>query len=91
MGKIKYTIPTGEVIELDIDDALEIDFTTPKGIATYQEIIFFKDQTKKWDNTDLAETEDTLKFLDEVIKKEVSLEEFEEDIYKQLLKDKDLL
>lgn len=91
MGNIKYTLGTGEVIEIDLLDALDIDFTTPKGKAAYQEIIYFKDNVKKWDNTDLAETEDMLKFFDTPKIKNVSLEEFEEDIYKESLKDQDLL
>ena len=51
----------------------------------------FGDSVKKWDNADLAESEDTLKFFDDIKIKDVSLEEFEEDIYKQILKDQDLI
>ena len=88
---MKIQLITGETVDIDIDDYLSMDFTTPEGKAACQDILNYKEFVKKWDNADLAETEDMLKFLDEVIKKEVSLEEFEEDIYKQLLKDKDLL
>lgn len=86
---LKITIPTGEVIEVDFDDWMEVDFSTKKGKAAYQEILYFKDNVKKWNNTDLAEIEDELKLFDKEI--DISLEEFEEDIYKQILKDEDLL
>lgn len=89
---LKITLPTGETIEVDADDWLSVDFDTPKGKAIYQEIVYFKDSVKNWANTDLAEIEDELKFFDkekEII--DASLEEFEEDIYKQILKDEDLL
>lgn len=89
---IKYQLPTGEVIELDVDDYLDIDKTTIHGKQVLQDILNFKDAAKKWDNADLAETEDSLKFIDKEQKIiDVSLEEFEGDIYKQVLKDKDLL
>jgi hypothetical protein len=89
---IKYQLPTGEVIELDVDDYLDIDNTTIDGKKVMQDILNFKDTAKKWDNADLAESEDSLKFIDKEQKIiDVSLEEFEGDIYKQILKDKDLL
>ena len=82
----------GEVIEVDIDDYLSMDFTTIEGKATCQDILNCKDSVKKWVSTDLAESEDTLKFFDKDEKViDTSLEEFEEDIYKQILKDEDLL
>lgn len=84
---IKYQLPTGEVIELELDDYLEIDNTTTKGKETMQEILFYKDFVKRWENSDLAEIEDTLKFTDEAII-DISLTEFEGDIYNQVLKDK---
>lgn len=88
---LKITLPTGETIEVDADDWLSVDFNTPKGKAVYQEIVYFKDSVKNWDNVDLAETEDTMKFFDDIKIKDVSLEEFEEDIYKSILKDNDLI
>ena len=87
----KIQIMTGETLEVDIEDYLAMDFTTPEGKAACQEIIFFKDYVTKWDNSDLAESEDMLKFFDDIKIKDVSLEEFEEDIYKQILKDQDLI
>ena len=88
---LKITLPTGETIEVYADDWLSVDFNTPKGKAVYQEIVYFKDSVKNWANTDLAEIEDELKFFDDIKIKDVSLEEFEEDIYKSILKDEDLL
>ena len=89
---LKITLPTGETIEVDADDWLSVDFNTPIGKAVYQEIVYFKDSVKNWANTDLAEIEDELKFFDKDEKViDTSLEEFEEDIYKQKLQDEDLL
>jgi hypothetical protein len=89
---LKITLPTGETIEVDADDWLSVDFNTLKGKAVYQEIVYFKDSVKNWANTDLAEKEDELKFFDKDEKViDTSLEEFEEDIYKQKLQDEDLL
>ena len=88
---LKITLPTGETIEVDADDWLSVDFNTPKGKAIYQEIVYFKDSVKNWANTDLAEMEDVLKFFDDIKIKDVSLEDFEEDIYKQKLQDEELL
>lgn len=88
---MKIQLITGETVDIDIDDYLAMDFTTPDGIAACQEILNCKDFVKKWENSDLAETEDILKFFDDVKIKDVSLEEFEEDIYKETLKDKDIL
>jgi hypothetical protein len=89
---IKYQLPTGEVIELDIDDYLDIDMTTIQGKQAIQDIINFKDTVKKWDSADAAELEDSLKFIDKEAKIiDISLEEFEGDIYKEILKDKDIL
>jgi hypothetical protein len=88
---LKITLATGETIEVDYDDYEKVDFTTPEGKAVYQEIIFYKDSVKNWANTDLAEIEDELKFFDNEKEIDISLEEFEEDIYKQILKDEDLL
>ena len=87
---MKIQLITGETVDIDIDDYLSMDFTTPTGKAAYQDILNYKDNVKKWDNADLAESEDTMKFFDDDIKiKDVSLEEFEEDIYNEILKDLD--
>lgn len=89
---LKVTLATGETIEVDYEDYEKVDFFTPQGKAVYQEIIFYKDSVKNWANTDLAEIEDELKFFDKDEKViDTSLEEFEEDIYKQKLQDEDLL
>jgi len=88
---MKIQIMTGETVDIDIDDYLAMDFTTPDGKAACQDILNFRDFVKKWDNADLAEFEDTLKFFDDIKIKDVSLEEFEEDIYKSILKDNDLI
>jgi hypothetical protein len=89
---MKIQLITGETVDIDIDDYLAIDFTTPEGKAACQDILNYKDFVKKWDNPDLAESEDILKFFDDDIKiKDVSLEEFEEDIYKEILKNNDLI
>ena len=89
---MKIQLITGETVDIDIDDYLAMDFTTPDGKAAYQDILNYKDFVKKWDNSDLAESEDTMKFFDDDIKiKDVSLEEFEEDIYNEILKDNDLI
>ena len=88
---MKIQLITGETVDIDIEDYLAMDFTTIEGKAVCQEILCFKDYVTKWDNSDLAESEDTLKFFDDIKIKDVSLEEFEEDIYKQILKDQDLI
>ena len=88
---MKIQLITGETVDIDIDDYLAMDFTTPEGKAACQDILNYRDSVKKWDNADLAESEDTLKFFDDIKIKDVSLEEFEEDIYKQILKDQDLI
>ena len=88
---MKIQLITGETVDIDIDDYLAMDFTTPDGKAACQDILNFRDFVKKWDNADLAEFEDTLKFFDDIKIKDVSLEEFEEDIYKAILKDNDLI
>ena len=88
---MKIQLITGETVDIDIDDYLAMDFTTPDGKAACQDILNFRDSVKKWDNADLAESEDTLKFFDDIKIKDVSLEEFEEDIYKSILKDNDLI
>jgi hypothetical protein len=88
---LKITLITGEVVEVDIDDYLAMDNTTPEGKAAIQEILYYKDFVKKWESTDLAESEDEMKFFDGEKIKDTSLEEFEEDIYKQKLQDEDLL
>ena len=88
---MKIQLITGETVDIDIDDYLAMDFTTPDGKAACQDILNFRDFVKKWDNADLAEFEDTLKFFDDIKIKDVSLEEFEEDIYKEILKDNDLI
>lgn len=88
---MKIQLITGETVDIDIDDYLAMDFTTPEGKAACQDILNYRDSVKKWDNADLAESEDTLKFFDDIKLKDVSLEEFEEDIYKEILKDNDLI
>jgi hypothetical protein len=88
---MKIQLITGETVDIDIDDYLAMDFTTPDGKAACQDILNYRDSVKKWDNADLAESEDTLKFFDDIKIKDVSLEEFEEDIYKSILKDNDLI
>ena len=88
---MKIQLITGETVDIDIDDYLAMDFTTPDGKAACQDILNYRDSVKKWDNADLAESEDTLKFFDDIKIKDVSFEEFEEDIYKSILKDNDLI
>ena len=88
---MKIQLITGETVDIDIDDYLAMDFTTPDGKAACQDILNYRDSVKKWDNADLAESEDTLNFFDDIKIKDVSLEEFEEDIYKAILKDNDLI
>lgn len=88
---MKIQLITGETVDIDIDDYLAMDFTTPEGKAACQDILNYRDSVKKWDNADLAESEDTLKFFDDIKIKDVSLEEFEEDIYKEVLKNQDLI
>lgn len=88
---MKIQLITGETVDIDIDDYLAMDFTTPDGKAACQDILNYRDSVKKWDNADLAESEDTLKFFDDIKIKDVSLEEFEEDIYKEVLKNQDLI
>jgi hypothetical protein len=88
---MKIQLITGETVDIDIDDYLSMDFTTPTGKAACQDILNYRDSVKKWDNADLAETEDTMKFFDDIKIKDVSLEEFEEDIYKAILNDNDLI
>ena len=87
---MKIQLITGETVDIDIDDYLAMDFTTPDGIAACQEILNCKDFVKKWENSDLAETEDTLKFFDDIIIKDILQDDFEEDIYKEKLRDEDL-
>jgi len=61
---LKYQLPTGEVIELDLDDYLDIDKYTLEGKRVYQEILCNKNTNKLWESSDLAELEDSLKFFD---------------------------
>lgn len=88
---MKIQLITGETVDIDIDDYLSMDFTTPQGKAACQDILNYKDFVKKWDNSDLAEVEDMLKFFDEIKIKDIPQEEFEEDIYKEKLRDEDML
>jgi hypothetical protein len=88
---MKIQLITGETVDIDIDDYLSMDFTTIEGKAVCQDILNYKDNVKKWDNSDLAESEDILKFFDDIKIKDVSLEEFEEDIYKEILRNEDML
>ena len=88
---MKIQLITGETVDIDIDDYLSMDFTTPEGKAACQDILNYRDSVKKWDNSDLAEIEDMLKFFDEIKIKDIPQEEFEEDIYKEKLRDEDML
>ena len=88
---MKIQLITGETIDIDIDDYLAMDFTTPEGKSACQDILNYKEFVKKWDNADLAETEDSLKFFDDIKIIDIPQEEFEEDIYKEKLRDEDLL
>lgn len=88
---MKIQLITGETVDIDIDDYLAMDFTTPEGKAACQDILNYRDSVKKWDNSDLAEIEDMLKFFDEIKIKDIPQEEFEEDIYKEKLRDEDML
>ena len=63
---MKIQLITGETVDIDIDDYLAMDFTTPEGKAACQDILNYRDSVKKWDNSDLAEIEDMLKFFDEI-------------------------
>lgn len=87
---MKYSLPTGEVVDIDIEDILEIDFKTTKGKQVFQEIMQHKDHVKKYLDFDDAIENDSLKFIDkEEIEKTIdTLEEFESDLYLQSLKDK---
>lgn len=87
---MKYSLPTGEVVDIDIEDILEIDFKTTKGKQVFQEIMHHKDHVKKYLDFDDAIENDSLKFIDkEEIEKTIdTLEEFESDLYLQSLKDK---
>lgn len=78
---MKYSLPTGEVVDIDLDDILEIDFNTTKGKQVLQEILHLKDRVKKYNDFDEAIENDSLKFLD-VIKadKQELEEELEEEI-----------
>jgi hypothetical protein len=61
---MKYSLPTGEVVDIELDDILEIDFKTTKGKQVFQEIMFYKDSVKKFKDFDDAIDNDSLKFLD---------------------------
>ena len=77
---MKYSLPTGEVVDLDLDDILEIDFTTIKGKETIQEIYYMKDRIKKYTDFDEAIEFDTLKFFDKEKPSPKSVNELDEDI-----------
>lgn len=100
---MKYSLPTGEVVDIDIDDILEIDFTTIKGKQVMQEILHYKDKVKHYKDFDDAIDNDSLKFLDIVKgdKEELalsqeeleesstdSLEDFERELYLEILREK---
>ena len=70
---LKYTLITGEVVELEIDDVLEIG-TSPE---VMQEILYYKDHIKKWADADEACQFDDLKFIDK------DEEDFDYDLYWQ--------
>lgn len=89
---MKYSLPTGEVIDLDIDDILDIDFTTVRGKETLQTIYSMKDRIKKYSDFDEAIHNDSLKFFDKEKKiledgfeEELDQEENEEDFEKSSL------
>lgn len=86
---LKYQLPTGEVIELDLEDYLDIDNSTLEGKRVYQEILCNKNSNKLWENSDLAELEDSLKFFDIDIEiKSISEDEKEiNEIFKDSLGD----
>ena len=56
---MKIQLITGETVDIDVDDYLAMDFTTPEGKAACQDILFYKDFVKKWENSDLAEISST--------------------------------
>lgn len=66
---LKYTLITGEVIELFIDDILEIDKDNP---SVMQEILCNKNNTLLWADIESACKNDEFKFFD--------LNKLEEDI-----------
>lgn len=76
---MKYSLPTGEVVDIDLEDILEIDFTTIKGKQVLQEILHHKDKVKKYKDFDDAIENDSLKFLDIVKMDKEELEELEEE------------
>lgn len=83
---MKYSLPTGEVVDIDLDDILEIDFTTVKGKQVLQEILHHKDKVKKYKDFDDAIENDSLKFLDIVTDKE-ELEELDDELEINSLED----
>jgi hypothetical protein len=100
---MKYSLPTGEVVDIDIDDILEIDFTTTKGKQVMQEIIHLREKVKHYKDFDDAIDNDSLKFLDitkadmeeleeelnEFNDKEInSLEDYERDLFYSSIKEK---
>lgn len=87
---MKYSLPTGEVVDIDIEDILEIDFKTIKGKQVFQEIMHHKDHVKKYLDFDDAIENDSLKFIDKEEQEKTidSLEEFEAEIYLDILKEK---
>jgi hypothetical protein len=83
---MKYSLPTGEVVDIDIEDILSIDFTTIHGKQVMQEITIHKDYVKHWQDTDDADINDSLKFSDEPEPEEDA--PYDVDIYQQVLKEK---
>ena len=43
---MKIQLITGETVDIDIDDYLAMDFTTPEGKAACQDILNFRDFVK---------------------------------------------
>lgn len=76
---MKYSLPTGEVVDIELDDVLEIDFTSPRGKQVLQEIIHHKDRVKKYADFDDAIENDSLKFLDIVKEDKSELEELDDE------------
>ena len=74
--KVKYNLPTGKVVLLDIEDILAIDSSTPEGIEAMQTIINSVDNTKTWDDFDDAILNDSPRYSEKDI---ILPEEPEED------------
>lgn len=69
---VKYTLPTGEVVELDISDILMID-EDPQAL---QEIIVLSNNNniKRWNTIEAAIIYDDLKFINDNYEELIELE-----------------